>query len=66
MKYLFDNLSLSPYDLVIDYAVEYENNYFTVIANEGGIVSLVYTTKDLIHDIHNYNLNNEELSRNIC
>lgn len=62
MKYLFDNLSLSPYDLVIDYAVEYENNYFTVIANEGGIVSLVYTTKDLIHDIHNYNLNNEELN----
>ena len=47
INYLESELGNLNKRLFINYAIEYNNQYYTVIINEGNIVSLVYADKDL-------------------
>ena len=47
INYLESELGNLNKRLFINYAIEYNNQYYTVIINEGNIVSLVYADKEL-------------------
>lgn len=46
----------------IDYAVEYEDNYFTLIVSKEGELLLVYTDKNNETEVRSIKVNNEELA----
>ncbi len=59
INYLESELGNLNKRLFINYAIEYNNQYYTVIINEGNIVSLVYADKDLT-DFGLVSLRNED------
>lgn len=62
IEYLKSKLSITNSDILLDYAVEYQNNYFTIIKNEGEILSIIYTNKNLKEDIKNSTINTPEFN----
>lgn len=62
IEYLKSKLSINDSNILLDYAVEYKNNYFTIIKNEGEIISIIYTNKNLNDDINNTPINTSEFS----
>lgn len=62
MKQIEESEEISYNTSHIDYAVEFEDNYFTLIVSKEGELLLVYTDKNNETEIRSIKVNNEELA----
>ena len=61
VKYLEEKENISKDSLITNYAIEYKNQYYTIVSNEGNILSLIYTDKDFT-ELGIINLKNKDIN----
>lgn len=63
ISYIFKELNISNDELFIDYAIESNNQYYTITEKEGNILSIVYTDKEFT-ELKIMNIKNDEIKIN--
>lgn len=63
ISYILKELNISNDELFIDYAIESNNQYYTIIEKEGNNLSIVYTDKEFT-ELKIMNIKNDEIKIN--